>query len=211
MMLLFNRRRELFTTPLRLPPEHSVADLRKPFAERGWLAVDGVVPLANIAPIARAMDTRRLECRAPHPQALAAGVPSFMFYEQRLRPHGACHKACAPICALAEWLTDEPLVTFLREISNLRSLAPLSVELRAFVKGSHVDRSALPRAGIEVVCCVTPAWDAAFGGQICFAEDELVCPRVGTLYVVERRRDVGGAVTLVRDHGPLVMLAASFE
>jgi hypothetical protein len=210
MMLSLRRPRAPFSTAVRLPPEPSVAELGTRFAVRGWVAVDDVLPLASIAPIVRAMGMRRLECRAPHLHALAAGLPSFMFYEQRLRPHRACRRACAPICALAQALTDEPLLTFVRELANRQRLTSLSVDLRAYVKGSHVDRSGPTSVGIEVLCCVTPAWDAAFGGQLCFAEDAPICPCVGTLYVV-RRPEVATAVTLVREHGPLVMLSAWFE
>jgi len=211
MMLLFNRHREPFAKALSLPPEPSVAELGKRFAERGWIAVDGVLSPASIAPIACAIDTRRFECRAPQPHALAAGAASFMFYEQHFRSHRACRKACAPICALSQSLTEERMLTFLREISQRRGLSPISVHLRAYVKGSHVDRSVPTRAGVEVLCCVTPAWDAALGGQICFAEDTPICPRGGTLYVVERRPELSAALTLVREHGPLVMLSAWYE
>jgi hypothetical protein len=208
--LRFWRSRPATAEPLRLPTGLALAALRAAFTERRRVMLEGILPSDSADSIVRAASKRSLALRAPSPQALSTGTPSYMFYEESVRPHRNCNGHCAPICRIADALTQGVLRDFAQAVAGRLGLRTTGTYLRAYVKGSHVDRDVATESGVEVTCCLT-VWDPAFGAQFRFGDEEAQTLPFGALHLREIRPGDTSAVTLVTDHGPLVVLSASMR
>lgn len=205
---LFRRHAPAAADPLLLSPDLPIAGLRERFGLQKRVEIPGLLSAASANAIAHAVAKRRFECRAPLPADLARGTPSYMYYEDSVRPHRACRRACAPICAMTRSLSDGALLALVRDVTADATLKPTTISLRAYVKGSHVDSSAAAERGVDVALCLTPGWEAAFGGHLSFGDEPPAAPHFGSLYIVERRAGDASTLSLVNQHGPLVMLGA---
>jgi hypothetical protein len=192
-----------------VPPDLPIEHLKARLAERHSVVVDDVAPMGGVDAIDRAIRRRKLARRAPPPQALSAGVPSHMFYEDAVDPHRDCHRVCAPICQVARSLLHGELFNLVSIVTERPRLRVTNICLRACVKGSHVDPS-VAQPGIEAIWCGA-RWDPAYGGHLRLGDDEPIVPRYGALFIRETRQEDISSMSLVTEHGPLVLLHAWFE
>lgn len=196
--------------PLRLRNELSVPELQRHFAEHGHAMVAEVFPRATSEAMRRAAAASHFDRFAPHPHALSAGAPSYMYYERRVPAHRFCLRTCAALCAFSRSMREGELLALVRAITGQRGHVPRSIRLRAYVKGSHVDRSVGERSGIDV------SWYGSYfstdrGGALRFGAAEPIVPRFGALHIREVRAGDVTSVTLVRGHESLFVLSTWME
>jgi hypothetical protein len=204
------QRARLVVAPLAPRAGVPVDVLRAHFAERRCAVIDEIFPAAAAEALASAAHEIRPQRCAPHPNALSRGAPSYLFYDKPIRWHRWCARGCAPVCAFSRSVFDGDLLALTRGICAAPRLEARSIRVRAYAKGSHVDRSVVDRAAVEVSFCASH-WDLELGGQLHFGEAEPVAPRFGALYLRELRAGDVTWVTLVRSHAPLVFVSATFD
>jgi hypothetical protein len=171
------------------------------FASERRAAVEDLLPRDLAVLVASALPGLPLSRVSPDPRGLGGTDPGYMYYEAPVRPHEGCRRDCAPVCALALSLEGGPLRDFLRVITGHSGLHVGGVSVRAYVKGSHVSRS----AGAEVLWYATPGWGENDGGLLRFPGGERWLPRFGAMHVVEGDPR---EVTLVPDHSALYVVRA---
>lgn len=167
------------------------------------LAIADVLSSDVAAKVAEALPRVALSRQASDPRTLGEPEPGFMFYEARLRAHARCTASCAALCAMAISLQEGALLDRLKRELGAPELRTARLDVRAYVKGSHVSRA----VGTEAIWYGTRAWNANAGGALRFSNGDEWAPTFDTMHVVSEEHEV----TLVRDHRPLYVVRALLE